>query len=203
MFQVMKSLIMVLAVVGLVMMMPAVVQAKDEMAKSPAVAALPEKADAAVKAAFPKATLGEVRTFRHFGEPVYVVALKEDGKERIAWLRDDGTIIAESWPMALADLPKAVADEITRAAEGAKIDKVAKVEWRVEFKEEKEGGKPVPLAEPKITYHAHLMKGDQCGKVEVDANGKLVREVRWGKGEHGGGRCEMHKPAAEPAAPAK
>ena len=91
----------------------------------------------------------------------------------------DGTVLDIATIVEMKDIPKAAADVIQKAAEGARIKELEKSEIRAEIKKEGEKGKVVKLANPKYVYEAELLKGDKTGEIEVTADGKVIEELKW------------------------
>jgi urate oxidase len=74
-------------------------------------------------------------------------------------------------------VPEAAMKGIVKAAEGATIKQLAKIEIRCETKD----GKIVKLDKAKLNFEAELTKGDQTGEVTVDDQGNIVEAVKWEK----------------------
>jgi hypothetical protein len=79
----------------------------------------------------------------------------------------------------MKDIPKAAAEVIQKAAEGARIKELEKSEIRAEIKKEGEKGKLIKLDNPRYVYEAELLKGDRTGEIEVTADGKVIEELKW------------------------
>ena len=143
---------------------------------------LPEAAAAAIKAAFPKAKIEKVEADSEGGLPMYEVELKQGKDEMEVEVSPDGVIVEIETEVQMKDLPKAAAAAIKKAAEGAEIKEIEKIEIRAEVKKDDQG-KPtlVKLPKAKIVFEAELEKGDMRAEVEVAADGKVIEPANWKK----------------------
>jgi len=123
-----------------------------------------------LKAAFPKAEIGEAEAEKEDGLDLFEAELTLDGKEIEVLVSPDGVIVEVETEVAMKDLPKAVADAIAKAAAGAKVEEIEREETRAVVRD----GKLVKLAQPKITYEAEFVKGDKEVEVEVAADGTVL-----------------------------
>jgi hypothetical protein len=172
-----------LVVVGIaaVALVGSAVCAKEEgNGESKAKVELPEAAAGAVKAAFPNATIKKVGIEDEDGVKLFEVELMQDKAEMEVSVAPDGLIVSVESKVDLKDVPEAAAKAISKAAEGAEIKKVEKEEVRAEVKKDAKGAATlVKLDKPKLLFEAKLIKGDQKGEIEVDADGKIVEELTW------------------------
>ena len=105
--------------------------------------------------AFPKAKIGEAEAEKEGGLDLFEVELTLGSKEIEVLVSPDGVIVQVETKVAMKDLPKAVADAITKAAAGAKVEEIEREETRAVVRD----GKLVKLDQPKITYEAEFLKG--------------------------------------------
>ena len=126
---------------------------------------LPDAAAAAITKAFPKATMGIVSACAK-DDKTYSVAMKGE-KEFNVRVFESGLIISVGSPIAVADLPKAVADAVTAGANGATTESACKVELRADRK-----GLKV-LDKPEISYEIKLVKGATTSTMCVAENGTV------------------------------
>ena len=131
---------------------------------------LPPAAADAVGAAFPQATIGEMAQETENGLAVYEVELEQGDKEMEVTLTADGTILEVETQVTEADLPKAVASAISKAAGDAKVTKIEREETRAVVRD----GKVVKLDKPRITYEAEFLKDGRKTEVEVAADGTVL-----------------------------
>jgi len=140
---------------------------------------LPAAAAEAVKAAFPKAKIEKVKTEDEDGIMVYEVELEEGKTETEVTVSADGLLLEIETEVEMKDVPKAAADVIAKAADGATIKEIEKEEIRAEVKKENGTPRIVKLEKAKVVFSAELVKGDQKGEIEVAADGKVVEELKW------------------------
>jgi len=174
-------------VMGLALAVSAAYAADEAKPEAKAKVELPEAAAKALKDAFPKATVDEVKMEKEEGITIYEVELKEDKSEMDVEVAADGTILEVETDVEMKDVPEAAAKAIQAAAEGAKIEELAKKEVRAEIKKEGETAKLVKLEKAKTLYGAEIIKGDQKGEIEVAADGTVVEPLKWeekGKEKH-------------------
>jgi hypothetical protein len=126
---------------------------------------LPDAAAAAITRAFPNATMGIVSICAKDGK-TYSVAMKGDTEFNVR-VFESGMIFSVGTPIAVADLPKAVADAVTAGANGAATDSACKVELRADRK-----GLKV-LDKPEIVYEIKLVKGVTTSTMCVAADGTV------------------------------
>ena len=144
---------------------------------------LPAAVAKAVKANFPDAQIDKVEVGEEAGITLYDIEFLGDQGEIEVTL--DGTVLDVATIIKMEDFPKAAADVILKAAEGATILRLEKSEVRAEIKEEGEKGKVVILDSPRYVYEAELKKDDQTGEIEVDAEGKIIEPLKWDIKESG------------------
>ena len=146
---------------------------------------LPSVAADAVKAAFPKAKIEEVKVEQEEGLTLYEVELEqveaETKTEMEVEVAPDGTLVEIETEIAQKDAPPAVVEAFRAADPDAKIEEVKKIEIRAEIKKA-EADKPaqlVKLDKAKIVYEAELKKDDKEGEITVAADGKVVEPLKW------------------------
>ncbi len=139
--------------------------------------ALPEAVEKAFRAEFPKAEIVKLDKEVENGVTVYDIEFKDGDVARETDIAADGTILEASITIDLKAVPKAVMKGIEKAAEGATVKRVEKIEIRCEA----EDGKITKLDKPKINYEAELTKGDKTGEVTVDDKGNVVEAAKYGE----------------------
>ncbi len=126
---------------------------------------LPAAVAKAVKANFPNAEIGSAEAEKEAGINLYDIEFKDDqGEIEVA---EDGTVMDLATIVAMTEVPKAAAEAISKAAQGATIKQIEKSEIRAEIKKEGEKGTLVKLDNPKYVYEAELSKGNQRGEIQV------------------------------------
>lgn len=136
---------------------------------------LPDAADKAVKAEFPKAEIKDVGMETVDNVSVYEVELKNNGKGMSILVTAEGLIVSVEAVIEMSEAPAAVEKAIKDAAGDAKIGTVEKSETRATVKD----GKFVKLDAVKITYEAELKKDGKTADVEVAEDGTVLEQPKW------------------------
>ena len=150
-------------------------QAKSEGKK--AKVELPAAVAKAVKENRPGAEIDTLELEKEAGISLYDIEF-EAGKGEIE-VAEDGTVMDIATIIEMKDLPKAAAEAIRKATEGATVRQLEKSEVRAEIKKEGEKGKVVKLVSPKYVYEAELVKGNQTGEIQVATEGKVIEALKW------------------------
>ena len=150
---------------------------KDQEQAKKAKVELPAAVEKAVKDNVPGAEIEILTVEKEGGIALYDIEFKA-GKGEIE-VAEDGTVMDIATIISWADLPKAAAEAIKKATEGATIKQLEKSEVRAELKIEGEKGTIVKLATPKYAYEAEIVKGNQTGEIQVDPDGKIVEALKW------------------------
>jgi hypothetical protein len=138
---------------------------------------LPDAVAKAVKANFPNAEIGSAEVEKEAGINLYDIEFKADkGEIEVA---ENGTVMDIATSVSMKDVPKAAAEAISKAAQGATIKQIEKSEIRAEIKKEGEKGTLLKLDHPKYVYEAELSKGNQRGEIQVAPDGKIVEALKW------------------------
>jgi hypothetical protein len=138
---------------------------------------LPAAVAKAIKDNRPDAEIDKMEVEKEAGIVLYDIEFKA-GKGEIE-VAEDGTVMDIATIIEMKDVPKAAADSIQKAAQGAKIKQLEKSEVRAEIQKEGEKGKIVRLASPKYVYEAELVKGKETGEIQVAPDGKVVEALKW------------------------
>jgi hypothetical protein len=170
-------------------------QESKEQAKKAKVE-LPAAVAKAVKDNFPNAEIDMAEKEEEAGITLYDIEFKAaKGEIEVA---QDGTVMDVATIVEMKDVPKAAAEAIQKAAEGATIKQLEKSEVRAEIKKEGEKGKIVKLDSPRYVYEAELVKGNQRGEIQVAADGKVIEALKWStKGAKEKKEMEEEEEAAE------
>ena len=167
-----------LGVVGLVLALAGLTVRAEEECK--AKVELPQAAAKAIKDAFPKATIEEVKAEDEDGVRLFEVEVEQDEAEIEVEVSPDGLIVSIESKVELKDVPDAAAKVISQAAQKAEIKKIQREEIRAEvIRDDKGNAQLVKLEEPKTVFEAELIKGDQRGKIEVAADGTVIEALKW------------------------
>jgi uncharacterized membrane protein YkoI len=122
--------------------------------KDDAKVALSDKAAAALKKAFPKATVQSVKAEQDEDVTLYEAVLKDSAGEKEVEVAADGMIVDVEVVVAAKDLPKVVSDAAAKAAPGAQVQKVEKVETHA-------AGRLVMLHSPQVSLKWSWPQGDK------------------------------------------
>jgi len=130
--------------------------------------ALSAQAAAAIKSAFPKATLGgDVVVENEIGMDLFKAQLTRNGMGIEVLVAPDGTIVEVEREIAVKSLPEALAAAVAKVSSGAESVKVMKEEVRAEMA----GGKLVKLAAPRVVYAVKTVKAGVSSEVFLAPNG--------------------------------
>jgi uncharacterized membrane protein YkoI len=129
---------------------------------------LPSGAAAAIKRAFPKATIGEVGRERE-GVLLYEVELKQDDEEIEVEVTGDGQIIEVERKVPKGALPKAVAKTLGKLAGNAKVEEIEKEEIHAVLK-------LVKLKSPRVVYEVEFIQDGKKVEVKIAQDGTFLGE---------------------------
>jgi hypothetical protein len=129
--------------------------------------ALSAQAAAAIKSAFPKATLGDVVVENEIGMDLFKAQLARDGMGIEVLVAPDGTIVEVERETDVKRLPKVLAAAVAKVSSGAESVKVMKEEVRAEMT----GGKLVKLAAPRVVYAVKMVKAGVSSEVFLAPDG--------------------------------
>jgi len=128
----------------------------------------------AVQAAYPQATISNVKTEKEF--ELFEVFITQNAKETEVTVTPEGTIIEMEAKIDKANIPDAVAKALTAAAQGAEVKEVSQQTAYYVIK-------AVKLEKPEISYSADLSKdGKQC-EITIATNGTVTEKSEWKKAE--------------------
>jgi len=130
---------------------------------------LPAAAAAAVKKAFPKASIEEVER-EEVSLALYEVEIEQGDSEAEITVTSDGQIVEVEKEVAASALPKAVAMTLKKLAGGAKVEEIERVEVHAVLK-------LVKLAKVKVVYEAEFVRDGKEVEVRIGADGKLLATV--------------------------
>jgi hypothetical protein len=134
----------------------------------------PAAVKSAVQAAYPQATISNVKTEKEF--ELFEVFITQNAKESEVTVTPEGTVIEMEAKIDKANIPDAVAKALTTAAQGAEVKGVEQQTAYYVIK-------AVKLDKPEISYSADLVKdGKQC-EITIAANGTVTEKSEWKKAE--------------------
>jgi hypothetical protein len=138
--------------------------------------ALPDLVAKTFRATFPKGEIAKVDVEEEDGVTVYDLEFKEGKTEKETDITTDGTMLEFTVVVRAKDVPPAAMKTVRKAAEGAKIQRIERVEIRYETQD----GKAVKLAKPITHYAVEIAKGDESTEIVVDPDGIVVEPAKWG-----------------------
>ena len=145
-----------------------VVAGVSEKGKGHGKPVLPPAAAAAIKKAFPTATIKEVEREKE-GIVLYEVELKRNGGDVEVEVTADGQIVAVESKVKKADLPAPVAKTLARLAGRAKIKEIEREKIYAVVK-------MVKLAKPQVVYEAEFVRNGKEIEVKIAEDGKFLGE---------------------------
>ena len=140
---------------------------------------LPDAVTKTFKAAFPKAETTKVDVDEENGVTVYDIEFKDGATEKETDIAADGTLLEFTVVVDAKDVPAAAMTAVRKAAEGATMGRIERIEISYDTKD----GKAIKLAKPVTHYAVELTKGDQSAEVVVDPNGTVLEPAKWGPKE--------------------
>lgn len=156
----------ILVVVGLVVLTLAAWNVAAATGKKWKKGGLPPAAEAAVKKAFPNATLGKVERGKE-SVVLYEVYLVQDGKKMEVEVSADGLIAETEEEVAEGDLPEAVAKTLRELAGDGKVKEIEKSKTLAVVK-------LVKLAKPLVVYEIKIVKDGKEFEVGITEDGKSL-----------------------------
>jgi len=137
---------------------------------------LPDPVRKTFKTTFPKGEIFKMDVDEENGVTVYDLEFKDGVMEKETDIAADGTMLEFTVVIRARDVPPAVRKAVRRAAEGATMKRIERIEISYETKD----GKAVKLARPITRYAVEITKGDRSTEIVVDPDGTVVEPARWG-----------------------
>ncbi|MCE5279701.1 MAG: hypothetical protein ABFD92_09775 [Planctomycetaceae bacterium] len=145
-------------------------------AKRPAQAVLPEPVDKAVRTLYAKAPYHKIETAQCEGLDVYTVHVARMATKVV--VTADGAILMVGRQLPLKDLPKDVAETITKTY-GASTLKITKDDVRAEITKSGETASVVKVEPIRTFYEVQVIRADDAknhkGYMRVDDKGKIMK----------------------------
>ena len=140
---------------------------------------LPDVVKKTFDANFPKAEIHKVEAEEEGGVTVYDLEFKDGATEKEADITAEGIMLEFTVVIDAKAVPAAAMAPIQKAAVGATMKRVE----RIEISHETKGGKTIKLPKPVTHYAVELKKGDQEAEIVVDADGKVIEEAKFSSGK--------------------
>ncbi len=128
---------------------------------------LSDAAKAAIAQAFPRATIGMVLKYGK----TFEVGMTEGARTFSVYVNESSVILSVHTPIAVANLPKPVADAVAAGGNGATTDSARRFEMR-----RSPDGKKV-LSPPQIVYRILLVQGEMSGRMLVAEDGTVISRL--------------------------
>jgi uncharacterized membrane protein YkoI len=158
------------ALVGLALVAgPARAQAQKSDVK------LPDVVKKTFDAKFPGAKVDKIDAEEEEGVMVYDIEFRDGNTEKEADIAADGTLLEFTVVITAKEVPAAAMASIRKAAVGATMGRVERIEISYETK----AGKVVKLPAPVTHYAVELTKGGKEAEIVVDSAGKVLEAPEW------------------------
>jgi hypothetical protein len=145
-------------------------QQKDLEAK------LPAAVKKTFRAQFPKAQVEKLDVEAEDGVTVFDLEFRDGTTEKETDITADGTMLEFTVVIDAKDVPASAMRPIRKAAEGATMKRIERIEISYETKD----GKTIKLPEPVRHYAVELSKGGKTAEIVVTPEGKVLQPARWG-----------------------
>ena len=136
---------------------------------------LPPAVSQAFQARFPQGKITESESEATDGVTVYSVEFTDGSAEKTATISASGIVMDVGTPVSSSSVPAAAMNAIKKAAAGAKVGQI----MRVDITHEAENGVVTKLPTPDSEYTAELTSGKKTGEVTVGSDGTVVDPVSW------------------------
>jgi len=136
---------------------------------------LPAAAEKTFKATFPKAKIDKVDVDEENGVTVYDVEFRDGAIEMETDIAADGTMLEVTVVVDAKAVPAGAMKTIDKAATGATILRIE----RIELSHETKDGKVIKLPVPLTRYAAAMARGDDRAEIVVDSEGNVVEPAKW------------------------
>jgi hypothetical protein len=136
---------------------------------------LPEAVQKTFKEKFPKAEIEKLEVEEENGVTVYDIEFKEGDTEKETDITADGIMLEFTIVIDARAVPAAAMKPIEKAAEGAKMKRIERIEISYETKE----GKVIKLPKPVTHYAVEMTKGKQTAEIVVKPDGTVVEAPKW------------------------
>jgi hypothetical protein len=162
---------MLVAVVGFVLA-PATGRAQDRDLE----AKLPASVKKTFRAEFPKAVIEKLDVKEEDGVTVYDLEFRDGTTEKETEITADGTMLEFTVVIEAKDVPEAAMKPIRKAADGATMKRIERIEISYKTKD----GKAIKLPKPVTHYAVEMSKGSRSTEIVVAPDGEVIEPARWG-----------------------
>jgi uncharacterized membrane protein YkoI len=138
-------------------------------------AKLPPAVKKTFEAKFPNAEIEKVESEEEGGVTVYDIEFKDGSVEKETDITAAGIMLEFTIVIEAKDVPAAAMAPIRKAAEGATMKRIERVEISFETKD----GKTLKLPRPVTHYAVELTKGGKTAEIVVTADGQVVEPAKF------------------------
>lgn len=138
---------------------------------------LSKEAAAALAKAFPKARLVTTMMQRQGGVKIYEVSLASDGELIDVLISPKGMIVVVKNGISMGELPAAIADVVTPAANDGQVSRITAVHANAIVRSRR----LVKLDPPLVTYEVELDMGETGAWFQFAAAGTVLDKAQWRK----------------------
>jgi len=143
------------------------------------VAGLPDTVVKTFKAAFPGAEIVKAEVDAEDGVTVYDLEFEDGAIEKETDITSDGTMLEFTIVVDAEDVPAAAMKVVRRAARGATIGRIERIEISYGTK----NGRVVKLPETVINYAVEITKGGKTAEIVVSPDGDVIESADWNGSE--------------------
>jgi hypothetical protein len=140
---------------------------------------LPEPVKKTFKAQFPKGEMHKLDVDVENGVTVYDIEFKDGATEKETDITADGTMLEYTVVIDEKAVPSAAMKAVLKAADGATLKRIE----RIEITHETKDGKTIKLPRPLTHYGVDMEKGAKTAEVVVAPDGEVVEAPKWTGGE--------------------
>jgi hypothetical protein len=169
--------LLTLCLVGFIM--PAIVPTTGRSQATTLEGKLPEPVKKAFKSHFPNGEILKLDVDVENGVTVYDVEFKDGATEKETDITADGTMLEYTVVIAEKAVPSAALKAVLKAADGAKLKRIE----RIEITHETKDGKAIKLPRPLTHYAVDMEKGAKTAEVVVAPDGEVVEAAKWTGGK--------------------
>lgn len=136
---------------------------------------LPGPVEKTYRAVFPKGEVTRLDVSEENGVTVYDIEFDDGRAEKETDITADGTMLEFTLVIPAKDVPQAAMRTVKKAAVGAKLGRIEKIEMSYDTKD----GNVVKLAKPRIKYAVELTKGKRTTEIVSAPDGTVIEAPDW------------------------
>lgn len=140
-------------------------------------AKLPAPVKKTFRTEFPKAVIEKLDVEEEDGVTVYDLEFRDGATEKETDITAEGIMLEYTVVIKAKDVPAAAMKPIRKAAAGAAMKRIERIEISYETK----NGKAIKLPRPVTHYAVELSKGDKNAEIVVSSDGDVIEPAKWSK----------------------